>query len=442
MSKEISLASRMAVVLLTLAIVQGAGLHLTFADNYPGKWYGWYTSSYIKQKDLTGHVTGNAFQDEKVISAWGYKARPVEEIKELLPEPFFQMIKHPEIWGGIRINETAYIPLDKWPGEIIKLRNEATEKYKGQPYLDETGYLRNYNAGFPFPGSEEGIKIAWNYDKSRNYGEKQWCKSIFTAVDKKGFNRWACISNNYFWWNGILATNNRKPLKLPNPNNYDWFHAFGYMAPYDLMGIFALTQRYNDPEKDDGQWMYLPSLRRVRRMSTAQRWDKLPGGSDMTWDSTIGFNGKVSNYNWKFLGRKELLCGHNSAFQMQQLKDKPAHAICDQQYQRVNTVVVEYRAKEKLYCPVSKAVMYLDPENYTCYYAEWYDKRGRIWMLFVGIWVPCNAGTIAPGSSIYVDLQRVHTSPANVFQTRDNLNLETGFDFFKPNTKKKYYGGR
>ena len=177
-------------------------------------------------------------------------------------------------------------------------------------------------------------------------------------------------------------------------------------------------------------------------MSTAQRWDKLPGGSDMTWDSTIGFNGKVANYNWKFLGRKELLCGHNSAFKMQQLKDKPAHEICDQQYQRVNTVVVEYRAKEKLYCPVSKAVMYLDPENYTCYYAEWYDKRGRIWMLFVGIWVPCNAGTIAPGSSIYVDLQRVHTSPANVFQTRDNLNLETGFDFFNLNTMKKYYGGR
>ena len=29
------------------------------------------------------------------------------------------------------------------------------------------------------------------------------------------------------------------------------------------------------------------------------------------------------------------------------------------------------------------AVMHLDPDSYKCYYAEYYDKGGRLWMLYI-----------------------------------------------------------
>ncbi len=69
------------------------------------------------------------------------------------------MINGPEVWGPIRINETAYIPKNKWPGDHIKLRNEATEKHRGEPYLDEKNHVRNYRAGFPFSGSDKGFTL-------------------------------------------------------------------------------------------------------------------------------------------------------------------------------------------------------------------------------------------------------------------------------------------
>ena len=80
-------------------------------------------------------------------------------------------------------------------------------------------------------------------------------------------------------------------------------------------------------------------------MSTAQRWDKFPGGSDLTYDAVTGFQGKPTNYEWKYLGRKELLCARQAKDSIQEIKDKPIGA-CDQLYQRVNTVMVEYIPKD------------------------------------------------------------------------------------------------
>src|SRR5262249_2125459 len=56
--------------------------------------------------------------------------------------------------------------------------------------------------------------------------------------------------------------------------------------------------------EDDDTWLYMPSRRRVRRLSTAQRSDAL-FGQDADIDSFYGYAGHIAWMNWRFLGEKQ-----------------------------------------------------------------------------------------------------------------------------------------
>jgi len=117
-------------------VVNGAQLCVAFESpeeipgNYSGKWYGLYCPD-VPRKDLLGVRHGEQYPNQKIINSWGYKSKPIAEIKDLLPEMWYNMCSNTETWGDIRINETKYIPLEQWPGEHQKVRKEFTEKYEG-----------------------------------------------------------------------------------------------------------------------------------------------------------------------------------------------------------------------------------------------------------------------------------------------------------------------
>jgi hypothetical protein len=177
-------------------------------------------------------------------------------------------------------------------------------------------------------------------------------------------------------------------------------------------------------------------------MSAAQRWDKFPGGSDLTYDAVTGFQGKPTNYEWKYLGRKELLCRRQAKDSIQEIKGKPMGA-CDQLFQRVNTVIVEY--VPKITATISRAVMYLDPEIYACYYVDFFDKRGRPYIFMFYPWVVQASGYQSPIGFVVVDVQRAHASLINTYDEYQDLDGEAmGINpsFFQMNALRKRYGGR
>ena len=69
---------------------------------------------------------------------------------------------------------------------------------------------------------------------------------------------------------------------------------------------------HTDSAKQDDSWLYLPSLRRVRRLSTAQRSDAL-FGQDIDVDSYGGYAGQIPWFEWKFLGSKPMLASASTA---------------------------------------------------------------------------------------------------------------------------------
>jgi len=179
-------------------------------------------------------------------------------------------------------------------------------------------------------------------------------------------------------------------------------------------------------------------------MSSSQRWDKLPGGNDITYDSATGFQGKPTNYEWKFLGRKLQLVGHNSKNTITEIKGKPAGTICDQWYQRVNIILLQF--EPKIVSSVSRAVMFLDPETYACYYVEYFDKRGRPYMFYNHLWAVDGDGGIAPMGFFVADVQRIHSSNNliyTIFQNDDAIKHKGIVpEYYQMDKLRAYYGGR
>ena len=88
-------------------------------------------------------------------------------------------------------------------------------------------------------------------------------------------------------------------------------------APFDARGILVMTYRYKDADnataktKNDDTWVYVPTLRRVRRISSAQRTDAV-SGTDFTFDDLRSFAGIVPQYTWECLGEMDIIAPMNS----------------------------------------------------------------------------------------------------------------------------------
>ena len=353
-------------------------------------------------------------ENQRILNSWGYKAKSFEEIKDLLPAPHYNMYINPDVWGTFRINETSW--------EVVKPRGPLWDKFLAQTkkniktcYLDEDGWLRNYNYGTPFPEIDENdphiaLKLCWNYFK--RYQDNDRLVGIdLTTKDRKGGERHNLVMNRRLLFNARVRdcpmTDNG--LYKPNTHNLDFIYASPYVAPYNLRGTICLYYRYDDPKRDDDMWIYIPSIRRVRRMSTAQHQDRLPGGLDWTWDNTEGFEGNVIRFNWTYLGRKELLIpiiGHAHSYH----NPKGHLNSNDQFYQRRNCYIIKASYKEPI--NMTDLILYLDPILYAACYSIDLDMKGREWIVQLITQGRDNSWFYSMYNDYAIDILRQHSTRA------------------------------
>jgi hypothetical protein len=75
-----------------------------------------------------------------------------------------------------------------------------------------------------------------------------------------------------------------------------------YQKPKNVAGTAFLTFDYPEPDREDDQWLYLPALRKVRRISASDRGDYFLG-TDFTYED-MKKQGKVTlaDYRFKTIG--------------------------------------------------------------------------------------------------------------------------------------------
>lgn len=137
-------------------------------------------------------------------------------------------------------------------------------------------------------------------------------------------------------------------------------------TPEDVRGLGSLVIGYMDPEKPDDEWLYLPSLRKIRRMPAANKQDAFLG-SVIHQDDV---NCKVESYSYELISTKKL--------------ERPDPTIAPWSdwcmTRRLTGVgedcyVIEMVPKQRWY--FTKGEVWINKKSFQLHWMKKYDKKGR-----------------------------------------------------------------
>ena len=161
--------------------------------------------------------------------------------------------------------------------------------------------------------------------------------------------------------------------------------------------------------------MYVPTLRRVRRISSAQRTDAV-SGTDFTFDDLSGFAGIPPQYEWKCLGEQDVLATVNT-----RVKAYPytrdhnfgpyGLSVADDRWELRHALKIRFAPKQRG-PPVRQQGHLPRQEHREILYSFAYDRKDELWKI------------IYHNKRLERGTPRTCTSPGtSVPEPRDNVNV-------------------
>ena len=143
-----------------------------------------------------------------------------------------------------------------------------------------------------------------------------------------------------------------------------------FLEPADVKDTGFLTFDYDDPERDDDQWLYLPALKKTKRIATGDRSGSFMG-SDFSYADLA--SRKLDRYDYELMQETEV-----GGLKVWQVESIPR---------------TEEEIDETGY---TKSILFVRQDNYVVIRAvHWVKRGGRLKYLDVkklelieGIWVP------------------------------------------------------
>jgi hypothetical protein len=331
-----------------------------------------------------------AFQEGDVITA-----ENVDQLRPFLP-PEFWSNRDFFFYEGMRLEIGPHFRDYPEAPEYTA----ATERFSGEARIGPDGSLENYTAGQPFPMEEieclgdpqAGAKIAWNFDYRWN-GDG--------AEARYHYSYWDRGEKLPLYFEGTSKTvqlSHRVEEEYLEKNHGDLFRgeqrksAFGIEvdAPFDSRGIQILTYRYKAADrpvlqaKNDDTWVYVPTLRRVRRISSAQRTDAI-SGTDFTFDDLLSFSGIVPQYEWQCLGDANIIAPMNTkvrAYPYDRDHNFGPYGLsyADDRWELRHAVKLRFIPKTPDH-PYHHKDIYLDEQTLSPMYSFAFDRKGELWKI-------------------------------------------------------------
>ena len=151
------------------------------------------------------------------------------------------------------------------------------------------------------------------------------------------------------------------------------------LAPFDIAGLKIVVERPLDQSLGDQVNSYLPTERRVRRLSAKERADSWIG-TQWTLDDFEGFSGMVMDNDWRFIGEKAILTVASSAEQPPQFHG-PMSTIPLDRWQLRPCFVVEAVPRWKDH-PYGRRLIFVDQETYNIPLTLVFDRDDRLVKIF------------------------------------------------------------
>ena len=321
----------------------------------------------------------------------------IDSLKPFLPEEFWSN-RDFFFYEGMKLEVGPFFR-DYSPSDAYKA---ASTKFAGQAKVGPAESLENFTAGAPFTmdkidckgDPEAGAKIIWNFDyqwegdgSSSRYYYSYWDRGEELPLYYEGTAKTIQLSHRV------------EPEYLDDPAlKGDMFrgerrkNAFGIEvdAPFDARGILVMTYRYKESDrptaqtKNDDTWVYVPTLRRVRRISSAQRTDAV-SGTDFTFDDLRSFSGIVPQYKWQCLGEMDLLAPVNSKVAAYPYKKDHNFgpyglSYADDRWELRHAVKVRFVPNNSDH-PYHHKDIYIDKQSMTPLYSFAYDRKEELWKI-------------------------------------------------------------
>jgi len=217
---------------------------------------------------------------------------------------------------------------------------------------------------------------------------------------------------------------------------FEQFRIIVRTLPRDQAGTAVLWKRYYDPDKWDDQWIYLPSLRRIRRFPTTQRCaTRAP--TDYNSDDPYTFDGKVPLFNWRLIGeQKYLVVMHQTKCPF----ERPGHGLppypANETWEVREAWVLEQTPNPKRnpgYC-YSRRIVYVDKECFEMPYAIAYDVKGVRWKEALDYWQETRTRRGEPfyvcSGGLVCDVQRKHWTCTQIPRLRYHVDNGLKSDLF------------
>ena len=269
---------------------------------------------------------------------------------------------------------------------------QATLDNMGKTQLDESGYIKTetLTPGYPFPrmsGPHAAQKAMYNIEnRYTNYEfNSYFCARIY-GLDHK-FN----IDFDGWWDSQAIKTANR--LLLP-PYGYLDERAqkrqerrtftLHFGAPRDIAGFTQGGTYYLAADQPDMLMMYIPAMRRIRKMTATDTQDPMVG-MDLIYDDGESWFQKLSPtrypYKYEVIADREFLIPSPTEDGACYISKKEKFAYKGLQMQRRPMLVLQLTQLDPNYV-YSKRVLYVDKELLVHFCLLSYDQKGRLYREF------------------------------------------------------------
>lgn len=252
----------------------------------------------------------------------------------------------------------------------------------GKTELADKGYgLKSYGYGIPFPQPTDALEVLWNHLTRYRGGSFQ--RQISSAIVQESGQKTVVTYDQ-------LGAFRDRVKNLQPEQNLLYYYRSQTIAPSRYAGeVTLIHEPMNQVTEARAAWQYIPGQRRVRRAPTVSHDSSARYSfGQMTSDGTDGFNGAPDRYDWKLLGKQELLVGYNAYKTMsKQLKYdgllstnflNPDHL----RYEKHRVWVIEANLKSGTRHIYAKRRFYVDEDSWQILASDIYDSRGELWRLF------------------------------------------------------------
>jgi hypothetical protein len=308
------------------------------------------------------------------------------QVKDLVSPGVFYSVTH-----GMRMEVVPTERVD-WPPPY----REATEKYSAQVRLtNDHRSIVGYVAGQPFPLIDPndpyvGTKIVWNNVfrpiQSDDYDLRFFdCESQYVRAGQEQRIVDEIEVGHYAGYN-LVGRTEVEPMPVDpdfKQSGRLWLFAlYPVLAPQEARGTGLIRYRYADPNRGDDSWDWTPGSRRVRRLNESIL-SSATGAQSYDPDHYSGFNPKTEEYNYRFLGDKQMLASVHAVHSPEVTCPYDGGATaCPEAWEMRHMYIVEAtpRRDANNSGALDKSTeIYLDGEVWFEPYIDTYDQKGHLW---------------------------------------------------------------